>query len=229
MIKAVVFDLDDTLISEKQYIDSGFKAVSKELNRMYSLNSEEILNKMLELFNESSVNVFNRLLDLLKVEYSDKVILDLIKCYREHKPEIEFFQDVIPTINKLKDLGYKLGIITDGYKETQLKKIEVLKCYDLFDEIIVTDELGREYWKPHEKSYKLMAERMNVNLKSMIYIGDNVKKDFVTANKLGIKTIYIKRENGVYDDIEVPSEFRANNNVGSLLELTELIKKSIFV
>lgn len=229
MIEAIVFDLDDTLISEKQYIESGFKAVAKELNRIYSLNSEEIFNKMLELFNESSINVFNRILDLLNIKYSENIILDLIRCYREHTPEIEFFEDVIPVINKLKKSGYKLGIITDGYKETQLRKIGVLKCYDLFDEIIVTDELGREYWKPHEKAYKLMAERMNVNLKNMIYIGDNVNKDFVTANKLGIKTVHINRENGIYDDMEVPKDFRANNNIRSLLELIELINEYIFV
>lgn len=229
MIKAVVFDLDDTLISEKQYIESGFKAVAKELNRIYSLNSEEIFNKMLELFNESSINVFNRILDLLNIKYSENIILDLIRCYREHTPEIEFFEDVIPVINKLKKSGYKLGIITDGYKETQLRKIDVLKCYDLFDEIIVTDELGREYWKPHEKPYKLMAEKMCVNFKNMIYIGDNVNKDFVTANKLGIKTVYINRENGIYDDMEVPIDFRANNNIRSLLELIELINEYIFV
>lgn len=229
MIEAIVFDLDDTLISEKQYIESGFKAVAKELNRIYSLNSEEIFNKMLELFNESSINVFNRILDLLNIKYSENIILDLIRCYREHTPEIEFFEDVIPVINKLKKSGYKLGIITDGYKETQLRKIDVLKCYDLFDEIIVTDELGREYWKPHEKPYKLMAEKMCVNFKNMIYIGDNVNKDFVTANKLGIKTVYINRENGIYDDMEVPIDFRANNNIRSLLELIELINEYIFV
>ena len=219
MVEAIVFDLDDTLISEKQYIESGFKAVAKELNRIYSLNSEEIFNKMLELFNESSINVFNRVLNLFNIKYSEEIILDLIKCYREHTPEIEFFEDVIPVINNLKKSGYKLGIITDGYKETQLRKIDVLKCYDLFDEIIVTDELGREYWKPHEKPYKLMAEKMSVNLKSMIYVGDNVNKDFVTANKLGIRTIHIERKNIVYKNQKVPMEFMAKLYIKSLVEI----------
>lgn len=229
MIEAIIFDLDDTLISEKQYIESGFKAVTKELNRLYLLDSEETLKKMLELFNQSSSNVFNRLLDLLNIKYSKEVIIDLIKCYREHKPEIEFFEDVIPVINKLRNSEYKLGIITDGYKETQFRKIEALKCHDLFDEIIITDQLGREYWKPHEKSYKLMAQKLNVDLESMVYIGDNLKKDFITANKLGIQTVYIKRKNGVYEDIEVSSNFKANNNIRSLFEVIELINEFILV
>lgn len=200
MIKAVVFDLDDTLISEKEYIRSGFKVVSKKIAIDNKLNEDIVFNKALELFEISSKEVFNRILDEFEIKYSKEYILELIKCYREHKPNIEFFEDVIPTINKLKKAGYKLGIITDGYKETQLAKLEALNCRNLFDEIIITDELGREFWKPHEKPYKMMAEKLDINLNEMIYIGDNVNKDFVTANKLGVITVYIDRKNAIYKD-----------------------------
>lgn len=200
MIKAVVFDLDDTLISEKEYIRSGFKVVSKKIAIDNKLNEDIVFNKALELFEISSKEVFNRILDEFEIKYSKEYILELIKCYREHKPNIEFFEDVIPTINKLKKAGYKLGIITDGYKETQLAKLEALNCRNLFDEIIITDELGREFWKPHEKPYKMMAKKLDINLNEMIYIGDNVNKDFVTANKLGVITVYIDRKNAIYKD-----------------------------
>lgn len=200
MIKAVVFDLDDTLISEKEYIISGFKIVSKKIAKDNKLNEDEVFNKALELFEISSKEVFNRILDEFEIKYSKEYILKLIKYYREHKPNIEFFEDVIPTINKLKKAGYKLGIITDGYKETQLAKLEALNCRNLFDEIIITDELGREFWKPHEKPYKMMAKKLDINLNEMIYIGDNVNKDFVTANKLGVITVYIDRKNAIYKD-----------------------------
>lgn len=216
MIKAVVFDLDDTLISEKEYIRSGFKVVSRKIAVDNNLDENKVFNKALELFKISSKEVFNRMLDEFEVEYSKDYILKLIKCYREHEPNINFFEDVIPTINQLKEKGYKLGIITDGYKETQLRKIEVLKCRELFDEIIVTDELGREFWKPHEKSYKLMAEKLNINLNEMIYVGDNVNKDFITANKLGITTVHINRGDGVYSNIDIESEFLAKYKIQRL-------------
>ena len=209
MIKAVVFDLDDTLISEKDYIRSGFKVVSRDVSNRYSLNEDEVFNRMIKLFEESSKEVFNRLLNSFSIQYSKEEILRLIRVYREHTPDIKFFDDVIPTISELKSKGYKLGLITDGYKESQNKKIEVLKCKEIFDEIIVTDEIGREFWKPHEKSYRLMAERLDIKFSEMIYIGDNVTKDFVTANKLGIKTIYIDRENAIYNDLDVPEDFLA--------------------
>ena len=221
MIKAVVFDLDDTLISEKQYIRSGFKVISNKLSEEYKLDSEKIFNKMLELFDESSKEVFNRLLDYFSIKYDQDYILNLINIYRCHSPEIEFYEDVIPTITELRNKGYKLGIITDGYKETQLRKIEVLKCRELFDEIIITDELGREFWKPHEKSYKLMAEKLDVKLEDMIYVGDNVEKDFVTANILGLKTIKVCRENMIYRNNTIDDRFLSQIEVNSISKVIE--------
>ena len=203
MVKAVVFDLDDTLISERQYIESGFKVVSKFIGDKYNLDNDIVFECMNMLFEESSKEVFNRVLDSFKIKYSKEELLYLIKVYREHTPEIEFFEDVIPTLEMLREKGMKLGIITDGYKETQSRKIEVLKCKELFDEIIITDEFGREFWKPQEKSYKLIAERLGVKLNEMIYVGDNVAKDFVTANELGITSICIQRNNRIYKGLEV--------------------------
>lgn len=223
MIKAVVFDLDDTLISEREYVLSGFNVVSKEISYRYNLDSSIVFKKMQELFNESSKEVFNRILEFFNVDYTKEEIIDLINIYRNHKPEIEFYDDVIPTLKELKDKGIKVGIITDGYKETQRRKLDVLKCNELFDEIIITDELGREFWKPHEKPYKMMAEKLGVELNEMAYIGDNVAKDFITANKIDICTIYIERKNGIYNDINNSSNYLSKYNINYLNEISTII------
>lgn len=223
MIKAVIFDLDDTLISEKEYVLSGFRVVSKEIAKLYNLDNEEVLKKMNELFNESSKNVFNRVLDFYNIQYSKNEIVYLINIYRNHEPDIKFFDDVIPTIKELKKNGIKIGIITDGYKETQLRKIEVLKCRELFDEIIITDELGREFWKPHEKSYLIMAEKLGIKLNEMIYVGDNEEKDFIGANKLEIYTSCIKRKNRVYKKSILAKEYAAKSNISILNKIEEYI------
>lgn len=226
MVKAVVFDLDDTLISERQYIESGFKVVSKFIGDKYNLDNDIVFECMNMLFEESSKEVFNRVLDSFKIKYSKEELLYLIKVYREHTPEIEFFEDVIPTLEMLREKGMKLGIITDGYKETQSRKIEVLKCKELFDEIIITDEFGREFWKPHEKSYKLIAERLGVKLNEMIYVGDNVAKDFVTANNMGIISVCVKRCEGVYKNlIKENKKYLPNKKINNLKEIGIIIKE----
>ena len=131
----------------------------------------------------------------------------------------------MPTIDKLKQIGIKIGIITDGYKETQRRKIKALRCEDLFDEIIVTDELGREFWKPHEKAYRIIAEKLDVKLHEMIYVGDNDTKDFIGANGLNINTVKINRLNGIYRNLNLSEEFKAKYEIGDIVDLIKLIRE----
>ena len=227
MIKAVVFDLDDTLISERQYVLSGFNVVSKEISYRYNLDSSIVFMKMQELFDESSKEVFDRVLEVFNIDYKKEEIIDLINIYRNHKPEIEFYDDVIPTLEELKSKGIKVGIITDGYKETQRRKLDALKCNELFDEIIITDELGREFWKPHEKPYKMMAEKLGVELNEMAYIGDNVAKDFITANKIGVTTVCVERKKGIYFGEKVSEEFLPNHKIRKISEIDSHLSYAI--
>lgn len=225
MIKAVVFDLDDTLISEKEYVLSGFRTVSKTISFRYNLDFEKVYEKMIVLFNESSQKVFNRILKNFDIEYSKEDIVNLISIYRQHEPKIKFYDDVIPTINKIKKMGIKIGIITDGYKETQRRKIKDLRCEELFDEIIITDEFGREFWKPHERAYRIIAEKLDVKLHEMIYVGDNETKDFVGANRLNINTVKINRLNGVYRNLNLSKEFNAKYEIRNIIDLINLIRE----
>lgn len=198
MIKAVVFDLDDTLISEKEYIKSGFNEVSCKISSDHDLDSKVVYKVMYSEFEIHSKNVFNRALDRLNIDYNEDYILSLVECYRSHKPNIKFYEDVVACVRTLKEQEIKTGIITDGYGITQKAKLEVLEAYELFDNIIITDELGREFWKPHPKAFELMVEKLNIKFNEMVYIGDNPKKDFYISSIYPIMTIRINREQSLY-------------------------------
>ena len=225
MIKAVIFDLDDTLISEHQYIESGYSYVSQLLSNRFNRDSESINFTLKDLFNKSPKNVFNRLYDVLGIQYTNEMIMDLVMEYRNHEPVIGFYDDVIPCLEALKLRKIMTGIITNGYAEAQNQKLKIIRGFDHFDEIIIADELGREYWKPHPKTYELMREKLNVPYSEMIYVGDNVAKDFVTPNKLGMNTVHIKRPKGIYNDVfhSYGSDFQAQYSITSLKELIGLI------
>ncbi|MCR4923375.1 MAG: HAD family hydrolase, partial [Lachnospiraceae bacterium] len=126
MRRVILFDLDDTLISEDQYIRSGYRAVGKYLRDKFKISSGGD-KRLYELYEEDSGYVFNRYLEELKIDYDKELILELVRVYREHKPDIDFFPDVIPALNRLKDMGAKMGIISDGYTITQRRKLEALK------------------------------------------------------------------------------------------------------
>lgn len=225
MIKAVVFDLDDTLISEREYIKSGFNVVAEVLSEKYQLLQEDVFFKLMSLFQESPKNVFNRLLDFYQIDYTTEEIKELIVSYRHHLPNISLYQDAKFILNELSEKSLKLGVITDGYQVTQRNKLLSLGIDAYFDAIIVTDELGREFWKPHARPYELIKEQLGVEFNEIIYIGDNVSKDFITAKKLGMYTVQVEREEGIYAQLKVDQEYLALEKITSLLELTEIINR----
>lgn len=226
MIKAIVFDLDDTLISEKEYIRSGFDVIAEKVSKDYSYDKNYIYSIMINLFKENSKNVFNRLLDVLNIVYKENYIMELINIYRKHTPNISLYKDAKEILDFLYSTELKLGIITDGYKITQRKKIEALDIEKSFDCIVVTDELGREYWKPNRKSYDIVKKQLEVEYSEIVYVGDNVNKDFITANKLGINTVFINRKDGVYSNIEKEDEYKAHYSINNLNELIHIINSN---
>ncbi len=223
MIKLVIFDLDDTLISEFEYIKSGYRAVVRELFKKYNLLENETYDRLMSLFSEDSKNVFNRLLDEYGISYEKADILKLLKVYREHMPEISFFDDVIPTVTMLKKQGIKLGIITDGYAVTQTNKLKAVGADKYFDEIIITDLLGKEFWKPHPKSFEIMKEKFKVDWDEMVYVGDNPEKDFYISKTYPIKTVRILRDNSVYKGHEYREGIKESIKIDKLLDLDKVI------
>lgn len=223
MIKAVIFDLDDTLISEKEYVKSGFKQVAIKIAEKYRLDKSKVYELLLNTFEEDSKMVFNRVLDKLNIYYEKKDIKNLIDIYRGHKPDIKLYDDAKYILDVLYKKGIKLGIITDGYKISQRKKLEVLDIDKYFEYIVVTDELGREFWKPHSKSYEIMKNKLNLDYNEMVYVADNVLKDFVTANKLGIKTVLINRGDSIYSRIEINENYLSDLEIKSFFKLEKIL------
>ena len=224
MIKAVVFDLDDTIISEREYIKSGFKSVASKISKEHGLDEFYVYETMDRLFEESSKNVFNRLLDNLEVDYDIEYIKYLISIYRNHMPSIKLYDDAKEILDYLKNSKIKLGIITDGYQITQRNKLKVLNIDEYFECIVITDELGREYWKPHRKPYEIVKEALGLQYEEIVYVGDNINKDFITANKLGMNTVMINRLEGVYSNIDKDESYKAKIEINTLTSLVEVLK-----
>ena len=230
MYKLIIFDLDDTLISEAEYVKSGYKVVAKHLEDKFGIDSNDAFNKLFNYFKNKEKNTFNKLSDEYNISYSNEDISELVNVYRNHKPDIKFFDDVEPFLNELKKRNIHTGIISDGYANSQKMKLDSLNAYEKFDYIILTDELGSEFWKPNPKAFEMMIKKFDVKPEEVIYIGDNPKKDFAIKKFLPVKTIRIKRENAVYVNESYLENIKEDIQVSSLLNLKEkIMKKVLFV
>jgi putative hydrolase of the HAD superfamily len=218
-IKAVIIDLDDTLYPEEEFIYSGFKAVSLYLQQK-GIVKKDLYSLMLQNFKSGNrTEIFNEALKSENIEPKEELVNSLIKMYRSHKPDISLFTDAVFFLDRIHGQK-KLGLLTDGYLNVQKNKVAALGIEHLFNIIVYTDEMGRDFWKPHQAGYEKIMNKLIVTGNECIYIGDNPVKDFFGANKLGWETVQIKRPKGVYSSKEPLSEDFAANSV--LEDLSQL-------
>lgn len=224
MIKAVIFDLDDTLVSEFAFVKSGFSSVSKYISKILKLNTNIIYHDLIVLHQVDTKNVFNRIID--KYQASSKIqINELVELYRNHKPKISFYDDVSEALIKLKKFNYKLGIITDGYQVTQKNKIAALALEKIIDEIIITDQYGKEFTKPSLLPFELISNRLKVTFDEMIYIGDNPKKDFYISSISKITTVKINRD-GYYSKENYYKDIKEQYSIYNMEEIFRVIESN---
>ena len=185
-IDAVIFDLDDTLYSEKQYIRSGYKKIAEYFN----------LPDMEEEMWNSFENGGKAIDEVLKVHGLINKKEQALYIYRFQEPKISLYSGVEELLIRTKKKK-KIGIITDGRPEGQRAKLKALNIN--VDKVIITDELGgTEYRKPNPKAFEIMQKELNTEFEKMVYIGDNIKKDFIAPQKLGMKYIWFKNPDGLY-------------------------------
>lgn len=184
----VVFDLDDTLYKEIDFVKSGYAHVDNYLqfNSDFSSAYEILISAF-----EKGKNALDELNQRLKNPLSKDKFLNL---YRNHFPDIKMLEDAVETLDSLRGRGGQLGLLTDGRAITQRKKILALGLdkYISPEMIVISEEFGSE--KPCSANYEyFMKTRPDCN--RFIYVGDNPQKDFIAPNSLGWTTIGLK-DNG---------------------------------
>ena len=223
-IKAILFDLDDTLYEEKLFVKSGFKEVAKFIEDKFKINKKDFYKILVNIFNEGvRGNIFNLALERMNIIFDEDIIASMVKIYRDHNPKIKLAEDVESLLIKLKKV-YSLGIITDGYFEVQKKKVQALKLEELFDIIIYTDRYGREFWKPNVFGYKLALKNLEVSPEETVYIGDNPYKDFIGAKETGITTVRILKPEQEYSKVRLDKEYEADYEIRELHEIINVLK-----
>ncbi len=223
MIQALLFDLDDTLYLESDYVASGYRAVAHYVRKNFGRSFSEVFYTMMSVFvSQGRQMVFPVIID--RFLNSSVSTAELLEVYRGHTPRIR----LLPGYRELlKSWGrdHYLGIITDGLPEVQKRKVAALGLGHLVDRVLYTWEYGAENEKPHPLGFSLMMDYFRVEPHEAIFVGDNPAKDCEGARRVGMKSAQIRTVR-CEGDAGVPErESTADYIINSVYELTPILQK----
>jgi putative hydrolase of the HAD superfamily len=218
-IKAVVFDLDDTLYPQVEYKRSGFEVVASWLAEKRGIDSTKVLYELetiLDKFGASYPYMFDRLVERLDIDIG--FVEQLVRLFIDHDPRICCYDGVIPMLSRLRK-KYLLGILTDGRYLVQQKKVKSLGLDNVVARILYSDAMGLE--KPATQLYKWFEDAFHTYGLKMLYVGDNPAKDFCGANQRQWYTVQVgtgKRVSKI-----VAPEYQAKKRISSVTDLESMM------
>lgn len=196
MFEAIIFDLDDTLYSERDFLASGYSAVAHHLAANHACEYEEVYSSMmgaLDRFGRRSVLP----LTIRRFSRTSASLEELVQVYRHHEPTISLSPGCFDLLLHLAS-SFKLGIITDGLPQVQRRKVRALGLDDLVHKVIYTWEFGVDKEKPHPFTFNLMMDSLEVEADKTLFVGDNPVKDCNGAKAAGMKSaLFCLPENGI--------------------------------
>ena len=208
-IRAVVFDLDNTLLKSKVGARRGLlvaaRLISNELKRKGYSYGYTRLFRMLQSIDREMLGWklrYNRDhwwktlikqlgLKRLHLTWIHKTTLRYWETYAENSPP---FKDAELTLKKLKSLGFKLGMVSDsdGTPGMKMKRIRKEPFHNIFEAIVVAGEDTLRV-KPGHEAFRLIAQRLRIMPEKCVYVGDNPRTDIKGAKAVGMTTVIVKR------------------------------------
>lgn len=212
-----IFDLDDTLYDERQYVDSGLRAVARFAADRWQLDEDISYQTMQTLLDSKGRgHIFDDLLAPYGLATKANVKA-CVSCYRLHQPQISMQQHH----ELLQQLPKPLYLVTDGNKIVQQKKVQALGIEHYFERVFITHRFGIKHAKPSTYCFELIKKVERCNWEDMTYIGDNPAKDFVNLNKLGMKTVRVLT--GAHRNVTAQPGYEAQISIDTLSKLNSYV------
>jgi len=192
-MKAILFDLDDTLYRERDFVEGGFSAAALFLEKRYGLPAAHTTQRLGQLMDsQGRGKIFDQLLNEYEL-YAPELTSLLVFIYRTHTPQIRLSPSDSRQLYAWRDKGIQLGLITDGIASVQQRKIAALGLPEIMKVCICTEEMGANCSKPSVRPFQLALDLLQVTVQETMYVGDNDAKDFEGANRVGLYTTQLTK------------------------------------
>lgn len=223
-VHTVVFDLDDTLYPESDFVHSGFAAVDTWLRTNHGVEGFDERARALFAAGHRG-RIFDETLETLPARLPADLVPTLVEVYRTHRPTLQLFSDATAALNWITAAKLQSALITDGFSRVQRAKIDALGLRTRLGSCIVTDDLGgREFWKPHPEAFRRVMAAYPGSPDGFLYVADNPRKDFIAPRQLGWRTLRIRRPGGEHANYEGTSGESSDREVFTLASLPQLLR-----
>lgn len=226
MIKAVLFDLDGTLLnrdeSVKKFIDNQYDRLIEVVGH---IPKEKYCTRFIELDNRGYVwkdKVYEQLVHEFEITglNSEDLLQDYINEFSNHCVS---FPNLHNMLQELKDNNFVLGMITNGYGQFQLDNIKALNIEHYFNTLLISEWENMK--KPNPKIFKKALKALNVQPHQSVFIGDHPENDVEASKNIGMIGIWKKDlqwhkvdTDFIVDDLmEVPTIIKEINNVKPII------------
>lgn len=187
----VLFDLDDTLYPEHEFVQGGFLAVARFLAPRTARPPDALAARLDALHErEGRGRLFDTLLAELGMAGSEDLVRACVLVYRTHRPRLSPSPGVVDAITTLRAAGLRTGLVSDGLAGIQHRKLDALRnVARQLDVVVMTDELGPGLGKPSPVPFRVACEMLDVQPSDVVYVGNDPRKDFLGARAAGLRTI----------------------------------------
>jgi putative hydrolase of the HAD superfamily len=197
-VRCVVFDLDDTLFLERDYVRSGFFAVGRWM--LDQRGVEGFGERCWTEFDHGTRgDVFDHVLDQLGVATDPGLVPRLVEVYRSHEPTVRMLPDAAAALSDLEG-RVALAAVTDGPLASQQAKARAVGAVGRLDPIVYTAEL--DVTKPDMRAFTPVEAARGVRGAECVYVADNPHKDFIGPRRLGWGTIRVRRRQSLHAAVD---------------------------
>ncbi len=221
MIKAVIFDLDNTLIDfMKMKRLSCDAAISAMIDAGLNVNKDKAIKDLFSLYDKYGLEesrIFQKFLKKVAKKIDYEVLASGIVAYRRVRAGfLEPYPHVSDVLFELKRKGIKLAIVSDAPRLKAWIRLVSMRINHLFDVVVTFDDTKE--MKPSNKPFQVASKKLIARPSECLMVGDRPERDIKGANKLGMLTCFAKYGNpkgkGSKADYEI-------NDIKELLEILE--------
>ena len=220
-VKAVLFDLGGTLVFTTEIPEvyrrmleaHGIKRSLQEISNAHKETEKHLdIQKLAVLFEEYWIRWNLQILRRLGIKENMKALAKTIADRWWDYSDVELYPDVEETLQQLRSMGLKIGIVTNGLESDYREVLQKVGLLDFFDVTAGVDTVGK--MKPHREMFLYALNKLGVSPDETLFVGDDLERDYEGAKMAGLRPLLIDRDDVIRSKVE---------KVRSLKEITSCL------